>query len=99
PWDPLKDFAPVSLTAGAPNVLVVHPSSGINSVQDLIALAKAKPGMLNYAMGGRGNSTHLTSELFISMAGVNIVGVPYKGNVPGLQALLAGEVHLVFASG
>jgi tripartite-type tricarboxylate transporter receptor subunit TctC len=99
PWDPLKDFSPVTLTAGAPNVLMVNPSSGINSVQELIALAKAKPGALNYAMGGRGNSTHITSELFLSMANVNIVGVPYKGNIPGLQALLAGEVQLVFASG
>lgn len=95
PWN-VNDFAPITMTTSAPNLVVVNPASGINTIRDLIALAKSKPGQLNYSLGSRGASTHLAVELFKSMAGVNIVGVPYKGNVPGLTALITGEVHVVF---
>ena len=97
PWE-ARDFAPVSLTITAPNLLVVHPSSGINSVRELVVMARAKPGMLNYAMGSRGTSTHLSAELFLNLTGVKITGVPYKGNVPGMNAVLGGEVQMVFPS-
>ena len=96
PWDPIRDFVPVSMTSTAPNLVVVHPSLPVKSIKDLISLAKARPGQLNYSLGSRGAATHLAVELFKSMAGVDIVGIPYKGNVPGLNALLAGEVQLLF---
>ncbi len=96
PWDPIRDFVPVSLTSTAPNLVVVHPSLPVKSIKDLVLLAKARPGQLNYSLGSRGAATHLAVELFKSMAGVNIVGIPYKGNVPGLNALLSGEVQVLF---
>ena len=96
PWDPVRDFAPITLVLSSPNILVVHPSLPVKSVKDLIALAKAKPGELNYSSGPAGTSTHLAAELFKSMARVDIVRVPFKGNVPGLAALISGEVQLVF---
>lgn len=98
PWDSVKDFAPITLAASSPNVLVVHPSVAANSVQELIALARAKPGEFNFSSGSTGAATHLTGELFKVMAGVNIVRVPYKGNGPALNALLGGEVQLMFAN-
>jgi tripartite-type tricarboxylate transporter receptor subunit TctC len=98
PWDALKDFAPISLTLSSPNLLVVHPSLPVNSVKEFIALLKTKPGDYNYSLGSRGTSPHLAVELFKAMTGVNIVAVPYKGNIPGLNALLAGEVHMVFST-
>ena len=98
PYDPLRDFAPVSLMARSLNVLVVHPSLPVNSVKELIALAKAKPGALNYASGGTGGTGHLTGELFKSMAGVNIVHVPYKGAAAAISDLLAGQVQMTFDS-
>jgi tripartite-type tricarboxylate transporter receptor subunit TctC len=98
PWDPMKDFLPITSIAIAPNVLIVHPSVPAHSVKELVALAKAKPGALNYASGSSGALTHLTGELFNAMAGVKIVRVPYRGNGPALNALYAGEVQLMFAN-
>ena len=98
PYDSLKDFSPITLTNKQPNVLVVHPSVAINSVRDLIAMAKSKPGALNYASGGNGSSTHLAAEVFKDMAGVNIVRIAYKGGGPALIDLLSGQVHMSFAN-
>ena len=98
PYDPVRDFVPVSLAVSAPNVIVVHPSISVKSVRDLIALAKAQPGKLNYSSGGIGASSHLPAELFKSMAGVNIVNINYKGTGPALNALLANEVQVMFAN-
>jgi tripartite-type tricarboxylate transporter receptor subunit TctC len=94
----VKDFAPISLLARVPNILVVHPSVPVKSVKELIALAKARPGDLNYASGNAGSSAQLSGELFKSMAGVNIVMVPYKGTGPALTALIGGEVQLMFTT-
>jgi tripartite-type tricarboxylate transporter receptor subunit TctC len=96
PYDTLKDFAPVSLAAQAPYLLLVHPDVPVNSVKELIALAKQRPGKLNYASGGNGTGIHLAGELFKLTAGVNIVHVPYKGAGPGMTALLAHEVDMMF---
>jgi len=96
PWDPLRDFAPIILAASAPNVLVVHPSLPVKSVRDLIALAKVRPGKLDYATGASGAAAHLAAELLKSMARVNMVRIPYKGTGPGLNALMGGEVQLMF---
>jgi tripartite-type tricarboxylate transporter receptor subunit TctC len=92
PYDSLRDFTPVSLLNINPQVLVVNPSVPAKSVKELIALARAKPGMLNYSSSGSGGANHLAGELFKSMAGVRIVHVPYKGNAPSLTALVSGEV-------
>jgi len=97
PYDPVKDFSPISVVTSAPNVLVVHPGVPANSVKELVALAKAKPGMLNYGSSVVGTSSHLATELFKAMAGVDIVRVGYKGGGPARTALLAGEVQMVFA--
>ncbi len=97
-FDPVKDFAPLTLATIEPNVLVVHPSVAAKSVKELIALAKAKPGELNYSSGPSGGTAHLAGELFKTMAGVNIVRIPYKGGGPALNALLAGEVQVTFSS-
>ncbi len=96
PYDPLKDFSLISLTTSSPAVLAVHPSVAASSVKELIALAKARPGELNYASGTLGSTTHLATELFKVMAGINIVRVPYKGAGPALIALGAGQVQLMF---
>lgn len=98
PWDPVKSFAPITLAASSPNVLVVHPGVAAHSVKELIALARAKPGELNFGSGSTGAATHLTGELFKSMAGINIVRVPYKGNGPALTALIGGQVQLMFGN-
>jgi tripartite-type tricarboxylate transporter receptor subunit TctC len=99
PYDPLKDLAPVILVGAQPNVLVVHPSLPANSVADLIALAKARPGQLNYASSGNGAPSHLSAELFKSMTGVQIVHIAYRGAVPALTDLIAGQgVQLMFAT-
>lgn len=97
-WDALQDFAPVTLVAITPNVLVVHPSLPVKSVKELIALAKARPGALNYSAGASGTTQHFSAELFKSMAGVDIVRIFYKGGAPATNALLAGEVQLAFNS-
>jgi tripartite-type tricarboxylate transporter receptor subunit TctC len=97
-YDPVKSFAPITLIATSANVLVVHPSVAATSVSALIALAKAKPGQLNYGSAGSGNSTHLAAELFKLMAGVNLVHVPYKGTPQMLTDLLSGQIQLSFTS-
>jgi tripartite-type tricarboxylate transporter receptor subunit TctC len=95
-YDPIKDYAPVTLVLTAPSVLAVHPSLPAKSVKDLIALAKAKPGALNYGSSGVGTANHLAVELFKSMAGVEIMHIPYKGGGPSMIALLGNEVQLMF---
>ena len=97
-FDPVKDFAPVILVATQPNILVVHPSLPVNSVKELIALAKARPGQLNYSGSGMGAAAHLAAELFKSMAHVNIVHIPYKSAAPALTDLIAGQTQLMFAT-
>ena len=96
-WDAARDFVPVSLAMSSPNILVVHPSLPVKSTRELIALAKARPGELNYAAGTIGAAPHLASELFNAMAGTNIVRIAYKGTGPSVIALLGGEVHLMIA--
>jgi tripartite-type tricarboxylate transporter receptor subunit TctC len=96
PYDHVKDFMPVILVAGVPNVLVVNPAVPANSVAELIAYAKANPGKLNFASSGNGTSIHLSGELFKVMAGVQITHIPYKGSAPALQDLLAGQVQMMF---
>jgi len=98
PFDVIRDFAPITWAAKSPNTVVVHPALPVKSVEDLIAHARARPGELNYGSGGSGSSTHLAVELLKSMAGVNIVRVPFRGNAPALNALFAGEVHLMIAT-
>jgi tripartite-type tricarboxylate transporter receptor subunit TctC len=98
PYDPLRDFLPVTMTNRAPNVLVVHASLPVKTVKQLIALARARPGELNYSSGPSGSSNHLSAELLKAMAKVNIVGIPYKGTAPALTALLGGEVQLMFGT-
>ena len=97
-YDLVKDFAPITLLASTPNILVVHPSVAAKSVQELIALAKARPGQLNYASSGSGSSAHLAAELFKSLAGVNLTHVPYKGGGPAVTSLVGGETVVGFAT-
>ena len=97
-YDPVADFLPISLTHMTPMALVVHPSLPVKSVKELIAIAKAKPGQLNYAAGAPGSTNHLPGELFKAMAGVNIVGINYKGGGPALNAVIGGEVPMMFIS-
>jgi tripartite-type tricarboxylate transporter receptor subunit TctC len=97
-YDPIKSFIPVSILATGPNVLVVNPNSGIKSVKELLALAKEKPGQLDYASAGVGSFQHLGAELFKLTAGVNIVHVPYKGGGPAMQDVIAGHVNIMFSS-
>ena len=96
PYDTQRDFTPVVLAARTPNILVVNPQLSINTVQDLIALAKSKPGILNYATAGNGSSNHLSMEMFKNMAGVDIVHVPYKGSAPAVIDLIGGQVDVMF---
>ncbi len=95
-WDTPRDFSPIVLAAMAPNILVVHPALPVASVKDLTALARTRPGDLNYATGAAGSAMHLGAELYKSMAHLNIERVPFKGTGPGLTALMAGEVQLMF---
>ena len=96
PYDPVADFAPVTLAVRSPNILVVHPSLPVNSVRELIALARARPGQLNYAAGSIGSTIHLAAELFKAMAGVKITYVPYKGAAPAMTDLMAGQAQMMF---
>lgn len=96
PYDSAKDFQPITLINTTPLVLVVNPSVPARSVQELIALARARPGALNFGSAGSGGSNHLAGELFNAMAGVKMVHVPYKGNAPALNDLVGGHVDLVF---
>ena len=94
----VKDFAPITWAARSPSTIVVHPSVPVHSVRDLIALAKARPGQLSYGSGGVGASTHLAAELFKSMAKVDILWVPYKGNGPAMNDLISGQVQVMFGT-
>ncbi len=98
PYDPVSDFLAISLATTSPNVLVVHPSVPAKSVKDLVALAKARPGELNYGSGPNGTSSHLAAELFKAMAGINIVRISYKGGGPAVNALIAGEVQVMLGT-
>jgi tripartite-type tricarboxylate transporter receptor subunit TctC len=97
-YDPLADFAPISLVDRTPVILVVHPSLPVNNVKQLIALAKAKPGQLNFSSGAPGTSNYLGGMLFNHYAGVKIVLIPYKGAAPAMTAVMSGETQLMFAS-
>jgi tripartite-type tricarboxylate transporter receptor subunit TctC len=97
-YDPIKSFTPISIFATGPNVLVVNPTSQIRSVKELLALAKEKPGSLNYASAGVGSFQHLGAELFKLQAQVNLVHVPYKGGGPAMQDVVAGHVKIMFSS-
>ena len=98
PYDPIKDFSPVGLVATIENVLVVHPSVPANNVVELIRYAKANPGKLNYGSSGLGSTYHLGAELFASQTGISLTHVPYKGQGPAAQDLLAGHIQLMFDS-
>jgi tripartite-type tricarboxylate transporter receptor subunit TctC len=96
PYDPVKDFDPISLMALGPNVLVVHPSLPVKSVGELIALARAQPGRIGFAGSGSGSTPHLAGELFNVMAGVQMIHIPYRGSGPAMIGLLAGEAPVMF---
>lgn len=96
PYDTAKDFSPILLAASTPNLLVVNPELPVKSVKELIALAKSKPGKLNYASAGNGSSNHLSMELFKSLTGVDVVHIPYKGSAPAVTDLIGGQVDLMF---
>lgn len=98
PYDTLKDFTPVTPVATVPTILVVHPSLPVNSVQELITLAKAQPGRIHYGSGGSGTQLYMAAALFTKMAGVDIVHVPYRGGALAVTALLGGEVQLLTAT-
>ena len=96
PYDSLKDFQPITLVGRVPFMLVIHPSVPASSVRELVALAKAKPGALNFASFGNGTSNHLVGEAFRAAAGINIVHIPYKGSAPAITDLLGGQVQMTF---
>lgn len=96
-YDPLKDFAPITLGITVPNILIVHPSVPAKSVKELIALAKAKPGTVTFASAGNGTSGHLALEVFRMTAGIDVIHVPYKGGGPALSEVVAGQVQALFS--
>jgi tripartite-type tricarboxylate transporter receptor subunit TctC len=96
PYDAVKDFVPIVLVAGVPNVLVVHPALPVKTVADLIKLAKDQPGSINFASSGNGTSIHLSGELFKSLTGVQMAHIPYKGSAPALTDLIGGQVQIMF---
>lgn len=98
PYDPIGDFAPITLASSSPCVLVVHPSVPASSVNELIELARSRPGVLNYGSGNSGSISHLAPELLKSMTGINIVRIPYKGAGPALNALIADQVQFMIAT-
>ena len=98
PYDPVRDFTPVTLAASYPLLLVAYPGAGIGSVAELLRLAKARPGALFFASSGNGSPGHLSGELFKSLGGVNLTHVPYKGGAPSTTAVLAGEAQITFAT-
>src|SRR5215212_2694132 len=98
PYDAIRDFAPITLVASVPYVLVVDPSLPVGSLRELIELAKSKPGKMNYASAGNGSTHHFCGELLKSMAGIDVQHVPYKGSPPAIAGLLGGEVSLMFAN-
>ena len=95
-YDPLRDFAPITMAGSSPNILAIHPSVPAKTVPELIALAKTRPGELNYSSSSTGASPHLAAELLKSMAGINIMRVAYKGSGQALVALIGGQVHIMF---
>ena len=95
-YDPLKDLAPITLAASAPNLVAINPTVAASTIKELIALAKSKPGVLNYGSTVTGGSAHLAAELFNTMAGVNIVRINYKGSAAALNDLMSGQVHVAF---
>ena len=97
PYDSVRDFAPVSLLAAAPVILIVHPSVPVKTVKEFVALAKARPGQLNFASGGPGSSTHLGGELLKLVANIDLVHIPYKGTGPAVADVLGGQVVMMFA--
>lgn len=97
-YDPVRDFAPVSLIALVPNVLVVHPSLPVKNVRDLVALARSQPGKLDYASSGKGSASHLNTELFKAMAGVDVVEIPYKSSAQALTDVISGQVTMNYPS-
>ncbi|MFN0005915.1 MAG: tripartite tricarboxylate transporter substrate binding protein [Burkholderiaceae bacterium] len=98
PFDPIKDFTPITLVSSSPSILVAHPSVGANNVAELIDLAKKRPGKLNFAIGGVGSSLHLAGDMFKLKSGANIANIPYRGTAPAIQDVLAGQVELMFAN-
>ena len=98
PYDPVKDFAPVTEVATLPFMLVVNPSLPVKNVAELIALAKSRPGQINYASVGNGSVVHLATELFKTRAGVDLKHIPYKGSAPALQGVLAGDASVMFVN-
>ena len=98
PYDPIKDFTPVTLLANQPFLLLVHPSVPATSLSEFISLAKSRPGQINYASTGSGGGQHLCMELLKSMTGINVVHVPYKGSAPGITDLISGQVQATFTS-
>jgi tripartite-type tricarboxylate transporter receptor subunit TctC len=97
PYDPLKDFAPITLGIEVPNILVVHPSVPATSVREFIALAKSKPNQIAFASAGNGTSGHLALELFRQSSGIKVIHVPFKGGAPALTNLIAGQVQALFS--
>jgi tripartite-type tricarboxylate transporter receptor subunit TctC len=97
PYDPVKDFAPIILVATTPNILVVHPSAPFQSVQDLVAAARQRPGALSYASNGNGTSQHLSAEMLALAMGLKLNHIPFKGSAPAVTAMLAGQVDFAFA--
>ena len=98
PFDPIKDFTPLTCVATSPSILIAHPSVAAKDVRELIALAKAKPGKLNFAIGAVGSSLHLAGDLFKMQSGSYIVNIPYRGTAPAIQDVIAGQVELMFAA-
>ena len=98
PFDPERDFTPLTMVSTSPAILVAHPSLPANNIRELIALARAKPGKLNFAIGSLGSSVHLAGEAFKMMSGTYIVNIPYRGTAPAIQDVLAGQVEMMFAN-
>jgi tripartite-type tricarboxylate transporter receptor subunit TctC len=98
PFDPVKDFTPLTCVATSPSMLVAHPSLHAKDVRELVALAKARPGQLNFAIGAVGSSLHLAGDLFKMQSGAFIVNIPYRGTAPAIQDVIAGQVELMFAA-
>ena len=98
PFDPERDFTPLTMVSTSPAILVAHPSLPANNIKELMALAKSKPGKLNFAIGSLGSSVHLAGEAFKMMSGSYIVNIPYRGTAPAIQDVLAGQVEMMFAN-
>ncbi len=98
PFDPVKDFTPLTMVSTSPSILVAHPKLPANNAAELVKLAKAKPGQLNFAIGALGSSLHMAGDAFKMQAGVFIVNIPYRGTAPAVQDVLAGQVDLMFAA-